>query len=270
MERSVLVPGLQFPESPRWWNGELWFVDGPSVKVLRANGKLCVHTEIQCPLLIGLTATPRGGYLVGDAIGRRIWSVSERGKADLFIDLSGTTPFMINEIMTLADGSLIVSDIGFDVLNGAEPKAARLIRVAADKSISRTGSAMLFANGMVSVGNGSEIFVAETFGQRIWHYRLAESGGLDAGHPIATGCVGIDGLALAPDSTFWYASHVSGDVVHLDDGGQELSRLASGFSHATSCVLNDDGSALYITAVPVMPSADSALSNNGAIVRVLL
>lgn len=270
MMTEVVASNLRFPECPRWWDDSLWFVDGPMIKVLSADGSLAVHAQIDCQILNGLAAVPGGGYLVSDAVGRKIWSVDERGKAEVYVDLSEATPFMINEIMLLADGSLVVSDIGFDVLRGAEPRAVRLIRVGVDKSISRTGSAMLFGNGMVAASGGTELFVAATFGGQIWHYRQLKCGELDSGYPIANGCTGIDGLAVAPDRSFWYACHTNGEVVHLDERGHELARIASGLKCATSCVLNRDGSAIYVTALAEMPSADLALSNTGAVVRIML
>lgn len=271
VKTTVIASGLTFPECPRWLQDELWFVDGPAVKRIDAGGSLSTHAVIDCPLLIGLAAVPDGGWLTADAVGRRVWKVDEQGAVTLFADLSDETPFMINEVMLIADGSLIVSDIGFDALNGGEPKAARLIRVAPDGSAGRTGSPMLFANGMVSAGDGTELFVAETFGGRIWRYEVSGSEGLNAGYPIAHDCHGIDGLACASNSTFWYANHQTGDVVHVSASGEKLSRISSGFNCATSCVLDDGCSHIFITAVSEMPSGKIPLKNgDGVIISVIL
>lgn len=267
-QKTVMVSDLHFPECPRWWDGRLWFVDGPTIRYVGTDGAVVLHAQIDCPLLIGLTPYGDGGYLVGDSFGRKIWAVDKDGAKELFADLAAETPFTINELMMLADGSVVVSDVGFDALGGAAPEAARLICVTPDKAISRTGSPMLFANGMVAAAGGHELYVAETFGARIWHYQLAQSGGLDQGRVLAQDCTGIDGLAAAPDGTFWYANHIDGSVVQVDKSGTARSRLATGFNHATSCVLNDEGTQLFITAARAMPFPGVDLTDNGAIIRM--
>src|SRR5687768_6326794 len=157
MTRShhVLASSLTFPECPRWWNNQLWFVDGPTVKNISRDGSMRTVCEIDGPLLMGLCFTSAGDLLVGTCTGRKILQVTPAGGVSEFADLSALTEHLINEVMMLADGTVIVNELGYDLLRGAQPEAVRLISIAADtKKIARTGSPLIFANGLVATDEG--------------------------------------------------------------------------------------------------------------------
>lgn len=84
---KILVDGLDLPESPRYRRGELWFVDGPRIRIIGENGSCRIHSTVECPVLLGLTFTPTGDALVSDSVSRRVWRISPEGSASLFADL---------------------------------------------------------------------------------------------------------------------------------------------------------------------------------------
>jgi sugar lactone lactonase YvrE len=264
---KILVDGLDLPESPRYRGGELWFVDGPRVEILGRNGSCRVHATIDCPVLLGLAFTPSGDALVSDSVGRRVWRISSAGEPSVFADLAAETSFMINEPMMMADGSVVVGDIGFDVLGGAEPKAARMIHISPDGRISRTGAPMGFANGLVSTDDGEGLLAAETHGGLIRRYELVAGNGLDGGRIVASiGGDGLDGIALAPDHSIWYADIETGNVGQLSDAGSLLRHLPTGFPHATSCVTNDADTQLFVSVLRRRPTSN--LRCDGAIISI--
>lgn len=264
---QVLAAGLAFPESPRLRDDELWFVDGPTLKVLAPDGAVRTHCRIDCPLLIGISFTPEGDALVSDPVGRRVFRVGATGAVSLFADLAAFTPYFINEAMMLADGSVIVDDVGYDFMAGAAPAAARLIRIAADGTVGRTGAPLAFANGLVALDGGTGLLVAEHGGSRIWRFRLQADAGLDDGTVVCTVPTdGLDGIATAPDGSIWYADARSGALVQMAADGTALRGIMSGYAIATSCVLNASGTRLYATVVDTMPGKDFVFAGDGAIV----
>jgi sugar lactone lactonase YvrE len=263
----TLAAKLDFPESPRWRNGELWFTDGPTIKIIGRDGNIRTHTKVDCQLLIGLSFTPEGDTLVSDATGRRILKINSKGDASVYADLSKETPYMINECMMMADGSVVVDDLGFDIFKQEECKPVQMILISPSGKVSRTASPMLFANGLVSVDGGNGLLVGEAFGGRIWQYRLVPGGGLDDGVVVNPSCDGIDGLARAPDGSIWYADVHRSDVVNVD-GRKERRRIHFGLRFVTSCVLNDEASTLYITGSDSLVPPDLKFLGDGAIMAI--
>jgi sugar lactone lactonase YvrE len=277
---EVIARNLTVPESARWREGELWFTDGSTVKVLGRDGGIRTHARVDCNFLIGLSFTEKGEAIVSDAEGRRVMRITQDGGVGLVVDLSNETDFMLNEAMALPDGSIVVDDVGFDLAGHKSPAAARMIHISADGRVKRTGSPMLFANGLALTDDGTALLVAEAFGKRIWRYAVIPGEGLDEGIVLITlSESGLDGVAPASDGNIWYTNIENGHVVLVDRFGVEKRRLYSGFGHATSCALDGTGSRLFVTALGTMPetivlpnSGRSSLKFNGdgAIVSIRL
>jgi sugar lactone lactonase YvrE len=173
---------------------------------------------------------------------------------------------MLNEPMMMADESVVVGDIGFNVLQGEAPRAAQMLRIAKDGTIARTGAPMWFSNGLVSIDGGRGLLVAETVTGNIRRYRLNDDG-LDNGEIIASVDVrGLDGIALSPDGSVWCADIESGQLVQVDSAGRELRRVQSGFPHATSCVTGASGNELFVTALRKRPGG--SLQCDGALLSL--
>lgn len=266
----VLADGLHMPESIRWRNGEIWFVDGPAIRVISADGVLRTHVETECPLLLGIAFEPEGALLTNDAVGRHVLRIGQDRSVSVVADLSAHGSGMINEVALLADGSLVVGDIGFDVLGGEAPRDLQLIHIAPNGKISRQGTPLFFANGMGVSDDGWTLFVAEYIGGAIWRYRLKGDGGLDAGVRIASGLGnGVDGIALSPDGTLWYANMEGGELVHLSADGKAIGRIDSGYGHASSVAVSGDEHALHATVLAALP-APGLSAQTGAVVRIAL
>ena len=65
--------GLKFTESPRWYNGKLWFIDihDKRIKTVDLSGSVATVLELPfIPNAFGITS--EGTVVVGDAFQRRI------------------------------------------------------------------------------------------------------------------------------------------------------------------------------------------------------
>ena len=260
----ILADHLVLPESVRWREGELWFVNGSRVQRITRGGELKTHAELDCPVLLGLSFTPHGDMLASDSVRRRVFRISSSGETSLFSDLSQHTPYMLNEPMWLTDGSVVVGDIGFDVLGGAAPQAASMLRIRPDGAVHRSGPPLWFSNGLISLDEGRALLAAETIGGRIWRLGLRDHG-LDEGQVVATvDAQGLDGIALVDDGSIWCSDIETGQVIRIDPKGREAQRVRTGFPNATSCVVA--GQELVVTVLRKRPTAE--LNCDGAVIAL--
>ena len=66
--------GLKFTESPRWYNGKLWFIDIHDKRIKTVDLSGSVATVLELPFIPnGFGLTPEGTVVVGDAFQRRIY-----------------------------------------------------------------------------------------------------------------------------------------------------------------------------------------------------
>lgn len=262
----IIADHLVLPESIRLHQGELWFVNGSRVQRITRGGELKTHAELDCPVLLGLSFTPHGDLLTSDSVRRRVFRISASGQISLLADLSGHTPYMLNEPMWLADGSVVVGDIGFDVLGGAAPQAAAMLRIRPNGTVHRSGPPLWFSNGLIAVDGGRALLAAETIGSRIRRLRLRDDG-LDEGQVHArVDAQGLDGITLDDDGSLWCADIETGQVIHVDTDGREAQRLPTGFPNATSCVVS--GEQLVVTVLRKRPTAE--LNCDGAVIALPL
>jgi sugar lactone lactonase YvrE len=273
LKPSIIARGLGFPESPRWRNGELWFVDGPTIKVWRPDGSLRVHAQLDTKILLGLDFFDDGSALVGAPVERHLCRVSKDGAVELYADLSQHFAHHTNEFVITPDEAVIVGTIGFDMTAGDTPQASRLLRIEPDRSIRQVGSEVFFSNAMVLADEGRTLYLSETMRPGITVYQVAADGSLDDGRAFAdlTGrdASRPDGICLDPQGGVWYADVLVGAVVRVEDGGKELARISVPNTHAVACVFGGDrGDTLFVTATDAMPTPDLSFANVAVVLEI--
>lgn len=268
---QIVVRDLHVPESPRWRDGELWFVDGPAIRRIDAGGQCHAVAVLECPVLLGMAFLPDGSLLTNDAAGRRVMRVTAQGEVSVAHDLSGFCHTMINEVHRFPDGALLVGEFGFDIIAGEAPVPQQLVLISADGKITRHGPAIGFANGMTGVDGGRAVLVAEYVGGAIWRFEQGADGSIDAGRKVADGLgTGVDGIAVGPDGGIWYASMPEGFLARLDKDGKQVATIKTGFGHATSLAFTTAGDAVYATVLENMPTPETMGQADGAVVRIAL
>jgi sugar lactone lactonase YvrE len=82
-----------------------------------------------------------------------------------------------------------------------------------------------FANGMALSRDGSELYVAESWGYRISAIAIGTDGSAGEARPVIDGIDGIaDGLSLGPDGMLYIACYGPSQIyrLHVDGSGLEL------------------------------------------------
>jgi sugar lactone lactonase YvrE len=165
-------------------------------------------------------------------------------------------------------GRAYAGNFGFDLMGGADPAPAALVRVDPDGAVSVAAEDMLFPNGSVITPDGTTLIVGETAGARYTAFTIGDDGVLAdrrvwahvAPAPEMTTLAetlgrlrfGPDGCTLDADGHIWSADEVGARCVRLAPGGEIVDEItAPDGMNCFACMLGgDDGRTLLVCAAP--------------------
>lgn len=238
---EVPVPGLIFPEGPRWRDGWWWLSDQNTDRVFSIDeqGVVEVVCEVEAPS--GLGFLPDASLLVvsmRDPSLVRFDGSTVKEHADL-------RPFArhVNDMFVAGDGRAYVG--AFD--DPYDPATNRLLLVDPDGAAVVAAEHLACPNGITATIDGHTLLVAETFGGQISAFDIGGDGTLgdrsvwarlpDGGKP--------DGLCLDAAGDVWVASFENGEFLHLRAGGEVLERITfTGRWAMAPCLGGRDGRSL--------------------------
>lgn len=238
----VLEPflaGLAFPESPRWHDGALWFSDFYSHTVSRVTLQGRAETIAIVPgQPSGLGWLPDGRLLVVSMNNRRLLRLDDGVPVEV-ADLSALAPAPCNDMLVDAHGRAYIGNFGFDLQAGAPFKATCLIMVRPDGQAEVVAQDLQFPNGMVLSPDGRTLIVAESYGQRLTAFDVAQDGTLANRRVWAKlhgRGRGPDGICLDQEGAVWLASPVTREVLRVHQGGEITHRIPTP-AQAVACML---------------------------------
>jgi len=222
--------GLKFTESPRWYNGKLWFIDihDKRIKTVDLSGSIATVLELSF-IPNGFGITPEGTIVVGDAFQRQIYRL-EGGALRQVADISKLTTFCLSDGIVDAEGRLYVGDIGYNFLDPAAKPVGTcvIVLVGRDGQASVVADKLFFPNGMVITPDERTLIVAETLGHRLSAFDIQKDGSLGNRRVWAQlpASVGPDGICLDAEGAVWCANPEGKDsVVRVREGGQFTDRI---------------------------------------------
>ena len=268
---SVLQPfvaGLAFPEAPRWHAGALWFSDFYDRCVRRATPDGRVEEVLELDdQPSGLGWLPDGRLLVVGMLRRRLLRFDGE-RLQVAAELSDWVPAPCNDLLVDPQGRAWVGNFGFDLQARAPFAPTVLLRVDPDGAVCVAARDLHFPNGMALTPDGCTLIVAESYGQRLTAFDVAEDGSLQRRRVWAQfgGRTGPDGICLDADGAVWIASPVSREVLRVREGGEVTDRIAT-TDQAIACALGGaDGCTLYVLTGKVMVTPEqSRAARTGAI-----
>jgi sugar lactone lactonase YvrE len=229
----VLAGGLHFGEAPRWHDGELWFSDffDYAVKTVDLDGRVVVRVSM-ADRPSGLGWLPDGSLLIVSMTARSLMRLEGR-QLVLHADLSPIATFHCNDMVVDSVGRAYVGNFGFDLdaneINGtlgevlATHGGATLARVDPDGSIHAAADGLMFPNGTVITPDGRTMIVAESFGNRLTAFDIADDGSLSNRRLWADlGARVPDGICLDADGSIWVANPVINECFRVAEGGEIL------------------------------------------------
>ena len=234
----VLLDGLTFPEGPRWHDGRLWFSDFYAHEViavdLHGNREHIIEVPGQPS---GLGWTPNGQLLVVSMTDRRLLRLGPDGLSEV-ANLSDFANYHCNDMVVDDDGRAYVGNFGFNSHAGDPFRAANLIRVDPDGTVSVAATNLAFPNGSVITPDGQTIIVGETRGNILTAWDRAPDGSLsnrriwahlDGGFP--------DGICLDANGAVWVADPRNKETIRVLEGGEITDRISTGNRGSFACML---------------------------------
>jgi sugar lactone lactonase YvrE len=240
---EFLLPGLRFPEGPRWRDGSWWVSDQLGQRVLRiaVDGNSRIVCETEAPS--GLGFLPDGSLLVARMNDPGLVRVDADG-AEEIVDLRGFARHL-NDMFVTPDGRAYIDayDDHFD------SSSHRIVMVAPDHEAAIVADGIVYPNGIATTPDGTTLLVSETFGGRITAFEVHGDGTLGTRRTWADLPEGgrPDGLCLDTAGDVWVGSYTAGEFLHLREGGQVLDRITFPGRWAMACCLGgDDGRTLLL------------------------
>jgi sugar lactone lactonase YvrE len=273
---AVVVDGLTFPEGPRWHQGELYFSDFFTHRVIAVDpgaGTAAARVRTVCEVAnqpSGLGWLPDGRLLVVSMLDRRLLRLDPGGLVQ-HADLSGLAHSHCNDMVVGPDGRAWVGNFGFDHRLAQDPRTTCLVRVDPDGTAAVAAEDLFFPNGSAITPDRSTLIVAETWGRRLTAWDLMEGGRLERRRCWADlAPIVPDGICLDAEGAAWVAAPPQKQVLRVREGGEVTHRISTGDRGAFACALGgEDRRTLYIcTATVTGPAAAEAKTGRIESIRV--
>ena len=177
-EPRTLLTGLMFGESPRWHDGRLWFSDmgAQEARSVDLDGNSEVVASVPA-MPMGIGWLPDGRMLIVSARDGRLLRIEHDGSLATHADLTGLERHPWSDMVVDGRGNAYVGNIGFD-FPGGEFAPGILALVRPDGSATRVADGIAFANGMAVTPDNATLILAESYGNRLTAFDVAEDGGL--------------------------------------------------------------------------------------------
>ena len=266
---DTLLEGGAFFEAPRWHEGRWWVSDfyRHAIFTVTPEGSAEEVMEVEGQPS-GLGWMPDGSLLVVSMRDRRILRRSPDGAVTTHADVAEHCGGHLNDMVVDRHGRAYAGNFGFDLMGGADPAPAALVRVDPDGTVTVEAEDLLFPNGTVITPDGATLIVGETAGARYTAFSIADDGGLSERRiwaqvaptpPITTLAetlgrleFGPDGCALDAEGHLWVADEVGARCVRLASGGAIVEELAlpEGLGCFACMLGGEDGRTLLLCAAP--------------------
>jgi sugar lactone lactonase YvrE len=240
---EIALPGLKFPEGPRWRDGTWWVSDQLGGTVHRVDAAGAQECVLVADTPSGLGFLPDGALLVACMNDPHLMRVDEHGAKEV-VDLRALAGHL-NDMVVTPEGRAYVDvyDDHFD------RSTHRIALVATDRDVSVVAGDVAYPNGITTTPDGTTLLLAETFGGCITAFTVEADGTLAGRRSWAELPEGThpDGLCLDANGDVWVASYLAGEFLHVREGGEVLDRVSIPGRWAMSCCLGgDDGRSLLL------------------------
>jgi sugar lactone lactonase YvrE len=225
-EPRTLLGGIAFGESPRWHDDRLWFSDWGTQEVV------AVDLEGEREVIVGVPSSPfsidwlpDGRLLIISGPEGVLLRRESDGSLVTHVDLSGLSDHPWNEIVVDGRGDVYVNNIGFEFPDG-EFAPGTVALLTPDGSVRQVADGVAFPNGMAVTPDNSTLILAESYGNKLTAFDIAEDGGLSNRRMWADLEDGVpDGICLDTEGAVWYGDVPNKRCVRVREGGEVLQTI---------------------------------------------
>lgn len=267
-EVRELVSGGSFFESPRWHDGRWWVSDFYRHLVVTVTTDGAQERIAEVPgQPSGLGWMPDGTLLIVSMKDQKVLRRAADGAVAEHADVSAHCTGSANDMVVDDTGRAYVGNFGFDLMAGADPALASLVRVDPDGVVHVAAQDMAFPNGSV-ITDDSTLLVGESMGSRYTAFDIADDGALTNRRvwaqlseppPLASfeetlAALGIspDGCTLDAEGHLWSADAMGARVLRIAPGGAIVDEIAApeGLGFFACMLGGNDGRTLLLCAAP--------------------
>ena len=237
LKTEVLLDGLKFPESPRWHDDKLWFVDIEDHKVMTVdlNGNTETILELSNQVS-GLGWLPDNRLLVVSMEDCRLLRLDTNGVTEV-LDLNRFGTVFCNDMVVDKKGRAYIGNFGFDYFNGKPFAPTKLILVYPSGDAKVVVENMAFPNGTVITPDDKTLIIAETFAAQLTAFDIMDDGSLTNRRVWANlKSLAPDGICLDAEGGIWAAAPGRRRVVRVLEGGQ-ITHILKVENDAYACML---------------------------------
>jgi sugar lactone lactonase YvrE len=264
----LLVDRGTFFEGLRWRGGRWWASDFYADRVIAVDPEGTVEEVMHLRQPSGLGWLPDGSLLAVSMTGHELWRRAPDGTVTRHADISALSRGEANDMLVDPAGRAYVGNYGFDLMAGAAPEAAVLVRVDPDGTVSAAADGLHFPNAVLLSPDGRTMIVAETIAARLTAFTVAEDGSLSDRRvwaqlgptpPLTTLDEVIPRVAFAPDGCtldaegcVWAADSLHHRCARIAPGGEVLQEIAAPDDRVFyGCMLGgEDGRTLLLCTAP--------------------
>jgi sugar lactone lactonase YvrE len=248
-ELQTLMSGIVFGESPRWHDDRLWFSDWGAQEVvavdLEGNSEVIVRLP-SFPFCIDWL--PDGRLLIVSASDRLLLRREPDGSLVTYADLSNLSEHPWNDIVVDGRGNAYIGNIGFDFPVGKFASGI-LALVTPNGTARQVADGVAFPNGMAVTPDNSTLIVAESYGNNLTAFDIAEDGGLSNRRVWADLGDGVpDGICLDAEGAVWYGDVPNKRCARVAEGGEVLQTIELDLGCFACMLGGEDRRTLFMVA----------------------
>ncbi|PQD98715.1 gluconolactonase [Mycobacterium sp. EPG1] len=245
MTLTSLADGFCFGESPRWFEGLVWFSDmlGEAVHTVTLDREMST-LALPGHAPSGLGFRPDGTLLIVSTERRQILGYDGE---------SVVTVADLADVVPAALGDMVIDRHGCAYVGSQAREGGLIVRVdASDGTFEVVAGDLEFPNGMVLTPDGTTLIVAESTGRRLTAFDVADDGMLGGRRVFADGLDGPpDGICLDDDGGVWGGMTLAHQFERIVEGGEVTDRIDIGERTAIACALGGpEGRTLFLVTTP--------------------
>jgi sugar lactone lactonase YvrE len=237
LRTKVLLEGLKFPESLRWHDDKLWFVDMEGCKVMTIDLNRNTETILQRSSRVsGLGWLPDNRLLIVSMDENYLLRQDSEGM-NAVADLNKFELVLSNDMVVDKKGRAYVGSFGFNYMEGEPFAPTRLVLVSPNGEARVVAEDMAFPNGTVITPDGKTLIIAETFAAKLTAFDIMDDGSLTNRRVWANlKSLPPDGICLDAEEGVWLAAPGRGRAVRVLEGGQ-ITHIVKVENDAYACML---------------------------------
>jgi sugar lactone lactonase YvrE len=245
----TLLDGIAFGESPRWHDDRLWFSDWGSQEVVAVD--LLGESEV----IVGVPSSPfsidwlpDGRLLIVSGPEGALLRREPDGTLVTHAALSGLSDHPWNEMVVDGRANAYINNIGFAFPAG-EFAPGTVALLTPDGSVRQVADGVAFPNGMAVSPDNSTLIVAESYGNKLTAFEIAEDGDLSNRRVWADLGDGVpDGICLDAEGAVWYADVPNKRCARVAEGGEVLQSIELDLGCFACMLGGEEGRTLFIVA----------------------